>query len=417
MAEVRMLERKVGVFGAMILGLGSMLGSGVFVALPLVAERAGPPVVLAVVLAGLLATANGLSSAQLAANHPVSGGTYAYGRRWLRDDVGFLAGTLFLIAKSMSAATAVLGLVLYLAERLGWSVFQSGVPLRLAALGSLALLVWAVASGLRKTTVLNVVLVTGILAALVVFVVAGLVAPAQPAEAYSGPDGIGLFEATALLFVAYTGYGRIATLGEEIREPRKNIPRAIILTLAVIALVYVLVAAVVVRQAGAATGIILTATADAFGGPGLAWLIEIGAFLAFFSVITTLLLGLSRVLFAMGRDGEAPARFGLLAGKHNEPVVAILGVAGLIGIGILVGDLYRVWSFSAVTVLAYYGTTHLCALQLKPRERLFPRWIAWVGLAGCFGLALMVQPWAIAIAAVTLALAWLIRRAIRWRQA
>lgn len=416
MAQVRMLERKVGVFGAMVLGLGSMLGSGVFVALPLVAERAGPPVVLAVVLAGLLAAANGLSSAQLAANHPVSGGTYAYGRRWLCDDIGFLAGTLFLVAKSMSAATAVLGLVLYLSERLGWSLFQTGLPLRLAALVALAALVWAVASGLKKTTVLNVFLVAGILLALAGFVVAGFGAPAQTPQAYGGPDGIGLFEATALLFVAYTGYGRIATLGEEIREPRKNIPRAIVLTLAVIALVYVLVAAVVVRQAGAASGIILTATADAFGGPALAWLVEIGAFLAFFSVITTLLLGLSRVLFAMGRDGEAPARFGQLSGKHREPVLAILGVAGLIGTGVLVGDLYQVWSFSAVTVLAYYGTTHLCALRLNSAERLYPRWIARFGLAGCFGLALMVQPWAVVIAAATLALAWLIRRAIRWQR-
>jgi basic amino acid/polyamine antiporter, APA family len=171
------LRREVGTAGAVLLGLGSILGTGVFVSLAMAAGAAGPAVVLAVVLAGALAAANGLSSAQLAARHPVSGGTYEYGYRELTPALGFTAGWMFLCAKSASAATAALGFAGYLlhaAEVAGCGRPAARAGWRVPAAVATALVVTAlVAGGIRRSNRANAVIVTLTLAALVYFVVAG----------------------------------------------------------------------------------------------------------------------------------------------------------------------------------------------------------------------------------------------------
>jgi APA family basic amino acid/polyamine antiporter len=227
------LRRQVGVAGAALMGLGSILGTGVFVSIALGAAAAGPAVVLAIVVAALVAACNGLSSAQLAANHPVSGGTYEYGYRWLSPTLGFVAGWLFLCAKSASAATAAFGFAGY---ALGIAGMRDTLPVSGVAIVVVILLTLLVVSGLRRANWANVVLVSLTIGALVVFCLAGLPAALrggmnltpwfQPVEAGVTPLA-GFLEACALMFVAFTGYGRIATLGEEVVEPRRNIPRAI----------------------------------------------------------------------------------------------------------------------------------------------------------------------------------------------
>ncbi|MBW3540528.1 MAG: APC family permease [Planctomycetes bacterium] len=244
-----MLKREVGLAGAVFMGLGSIVGTGVFVSLGIAAGVAGPAVILAIAAAATVAVFNGLSAAQLAASHPVSGGTYEYGYKYLSPRLGFTAGWMFLCAKTASAATAALGFSGYALNVFEVRGTAWQVPLGVTAVAVLTVLVL---SGIRRSSQANAVIVAVTLSALVLFVVAGL-----PLAWRSGTDHLtpffggpaaetscpvaGLLEACALMFVAYTGYGRIATLGEKVREPEVTIPRAIVLTLVVTMTLYLAV--------------------------------------------------------------------------------------------------------------------------------------------------------------------------------
>src|SRR5690606_12753198 len=213
------LRREVGMAGAVLLGLGSMVGTGVFVSLALAAGLAGAAVPWTVAIAAVVAMCNGLSSAQLAAANPVAGGTYEYGYRYLHPVAGLTAGWLFILAKSASAATAALGIAAY--AGLG--------ARRLPALAALVVVTVLVLMGIRRSNQANVLIVLLSVGALVA------VSTAAWGEAWAAPTpAVGSFpdvaEAAALVFVAFTGYGRVATLGEEIRNPRSSIPRAVVAT-------------------------------------------------------------------------------------------------------------------------------------------------------------------------------------------
>ena len=410
------LQRVVGLGGATLLGLGSILGTGVFVSIGLAAGVAGPSVILAVVFAAAIATCNGMSSAQLAAAHPVSGGTYEYGYEFLNPALGFAAGWLFLCAKSASAATAALGFSAYLLHAVGRGDHTAMV---VVALSGVVVMTVVVLTGMRRSNLTNAVIVTVTLAALIAFVVSGLPAASDDLgdrlTPLLGEGGIhGLLEATALMFVAYTGYGRIATLGEEVHEPRKTIPRAIITTLVVSAALYTAVAVVAVGAAG--TGGFGSATQSAaapletiargLGHPSVAILVAIGAVTAMLGVLLNLLLGLSRVLLAMGRRGDMPSAVATVTA--GTPRVAVLVIGALIAGLVFIGDVKTTWSFSAFTVLVYYALTNLAALRLPKERRLYPRWIAVVGLASCLFVAFWVEPavWLSGLGVLAAGFAW-----------
>jgi basic amino acid/polyamine antiporter, APA family len=222
------LKRELDVFGATMMGLGSIIGTGVFVSMGIAAGIAGPAVVIAIAVAALVATCNGLNSAQLAANHPVSGGTYEYGYRYLNPTLAFAAGWMFLCAKTASSAAAALGFAGYLLNL----TTQGARWLVPVAVGTVCILTAIVLSGIRLSNRVNIAIVSVTLISLVAFIVAG--APQVSASRLSMQlEAVPLLHASALMFVAYTGYGRIATLGEEVIEPSRTIPKAIIITLAV----------------------------------------------------------------------------------------------------------------------------------------------------------------------------------------
>jgi APA family basic amino acid/polyamine antiporter len=412
------LKRELGVFGATMLGLGSIVGTGIFVSIGLGAGVAGPAVILAIAIAALVATANGLNSAQLAANHPVSGGTYEYGYRYLNPRLGFVAGWVFLLAKSASAATAALGFAGYLLDALGVSNSGLLVPLALAAVLGLTLIVL---SGIRRSNTTNTVIVSITLATLALFVVAGLAfiqpvnyTPFLPTAENGG--WAAFLQAVALMFVAYTGYGRVATLGEEVHHPRRTIPRAIIATLVATMVIYMSVALVGVGTVGSEAlfqGAVVQAApleeaASSFGLPLVPRLVAIGAITAMLGVLLNLLLGLSRVLLAMGRRNDMPPVVGRLNQAGSTPTAAVIVMGVFVGMLVLLGDVYVTWSFSAFTVLIYYALTNLSALRLKPEERLFPVHIAWIGLAACLFLAFWVEIWIwlLGLALIGVGLVW-----------
>ncbi|MCZ7608257.1 MAG: APC family permease [Planctomycetota bacterium] len=399
------LKRTVGVGGAVLLGLGSIVGTGIFVSIGLAADVAGPSVLLAVLIAAGVATANGLNSAQLAASHPVSGGTYEYAYRLMSGRAGFTAGWMFLVAKSASAATAALGFAGYLMNGLG----LHGHWLRVAiALCAVVLLTALVLSGLRRSNWLNAVLVLLGCGALLAFIVigAGRASTANFRPFFEG-GAPGLLEAAALAFVAYTGYGRIATMGEEIHEPAKNIPRAMILTLVASALLYASVAAVLVGLGGRMVEGAPLVSAVSFSAP-VKWIVAQGAMVAMLGVLLNLVLGLSRVWLAMGRRGDMPRLLARVNASGTTPVPAVI-LTGLVIAGlVLIGDVKKTWSFSAFTVLVYYAITNASALLLPPGQRRFPRWIAVVGLLSCLFLAFWVewQVWAIGLGLIAFGLVW-----------
>ena len=384
-SSANQLQRVVGLPGAILMGMGSIIGAGVFVSLGLGEQIAGPSVLLALVIAGGVATCNGLSSAQLAANHPVSGGTYEYGHRWLSPYLGFTAGWMFLCAKSASAATAALGFATYFAPDHTIAI----------ALGTVALLTVVTLTGMQRSNAVNAIIVSAVLLSLLAYLAIGFPSLQNKNEflspIFDSTRKSAFLEATALMFVAYTGYGRIATLGEEVREPRRTIPLAIIVTLVLTALLYLGVCAVSLAQAEGQGFGSLSLLAEKIGGAKLGMILALGAALALLSVLLNLLLGLSRVALAMGRRGDLPKNVGQVKETTKVPAAATVLVALIISGLVCVGDLKLTWSFSAFTVLVYYAVTNLCAIRLSPEERLYPVWISYLGLLSCLSLAFFVE--------------------------
>ncbi len=317
----------------------------------------------------------------------MAGGTYEYGYRSLNQWLGFTAGWLFLLAKTASAATAALGVALYLRTD---SVI---VPVVAAALVTAL-----VAAGIRRTTVVNTLLVTLTVTAIIWFAISGLRGSESGAANFaSSPEGSEILAAVAFLFVAYTGYGRIATLGEEVHDPERTIPRAVVVTLAVTAVLYMAIEIGGRAMAGPSWG-----AAVQLGLLDMP-LVTIGAVTAMLGVLLNLVLGLSRVWLAMGRRHDMPRVFAQLGGKRSQPTAAIVLSGLAVAAVTLIGDISLAWSFSAMTVLLYYGITNLSALRLDPR-----RPTGWAGLASCVFLSFFVplSVWLTGLGMIALGLGW-----------
>ncbi|WP_413198561.1 APC family permease [Nostoc piscinale] len=411
------LKRELGVFGATLMGLGSIVGTGVFVSIGIAAGIAGPAVILAVVIGAIVATCNGLSSAQLAANHAVSGGTYEYGYKYLTPAFGFTAGWMFLVAKTASAATAALGFAGYFLNIFGWNNSWL-VPVAMLAV---VVITGIVLSGIRRSNTANTFIVSVTLLSLGLFVLVCLpravtVGMTNLTPFFTTSPGA-VLQASALMFVAYTGYGRIATMGEEARSPRVTIPKAMIICLLLTMLLYIVVATVAIGAVGAdflsntvgqSKAAPLEVVARNVAGSGVALVLAIGAMTAMLGVLLNLILGLSRVLLAMGRRSDAPRFLARLNREQNSPYWAVIFVGIAIAFLVLLGNVKTTWSFSAFSVLIYYAITNLASLKLLPSERLYPVWVGWLGLLSCLFLAFWVDSaiWQVGLGLIVAGLIW-----------
>lgn len=421
--QANSLRREIGIFGAVMMGLGAIIGTGIFVGIGDAARVAGPWVILSIAVAALVASLNAMSSAQLAAAHPVSGGTYEYGYRWLHPSLGFTAGWLFLCAKSASAATAALGCAGYALRYLKMNTEPIQVP---TALFCLLVVIAIVLMGIRLSNALNTFVVSITLASLLVFTTAGVLSlvfsesrplpsPLEIPET-STASWEGILEGCALMFVAYTGYGRIATMGEEVRNPSKNIPTAILLTLGIAMLVYLAVAWISIGTVGAQTlgdnsitkGAPLEMVASHFTTPWVKDVVAFGAMTSMLGVLINLALGLSRVVLAMVRRGDLPAALSRIDEARNSPKNAVIAIGILIALLILIGNIKLTWSLSAFTVLIYYAITNLAALRMSEHERRYPRILALLGLLACLFLAYWVDPsiWIVGLGLIGVGLLW-----------
>ncbi|MDJ0725121.1 MAG: APC family permease [Prochloraceae cyanobacterium] len=414
------LKRELGWFGATTMGLASIIGVGIFVSVGIAAGNSGVAVIAALFIAGLLSICNSLNFAQLAANHPVSGGLYEYGYRYLNPWLGFTGGWMYLLGKIAVAATAALGFAGYLINILGLSETTPIVPIAETAVIILTLVVLG---GMKRSKRVTTIILSITISSLLFLVIAGgALLPAKGFQYLSfsqiNTDSFlfNFLQSIALLFAAYNGAGRIATLGEEVTEPRKNIPRAIILTLGIVVTLYIAVAVVSVGSIGAeglASATVVQAAplevvAESFGIPGAATVLAIGATAAMLSVLLSIILSLSRVFLAMGRRGDMPGFLAQLKGEQTQPYGAIILSGTVVALLVLTGDVATTWSFGAFGGLYRCVIGSMAALQLKDDERLYPRWSTWLALLSCVFLAFCIdwQIWIIGFALIGFGILW-----------
>ncbi|MFD5347517.1 APC family permease [Streptomyces anulatus] len=411
------LQRRLGVVDAVVIGLGSMIGAGIFAALAPAARAAGSGLLIGLALAAVVAYCNATSSARLAARYPASGGTYVYGRERLGDFWGYLAGWAFVVGKTASCAAMALTVGSY-----AWPGQEHAVAV--AAVVALTAVNYA---GVQKSAMLTRVVVAVVLAVLAFVVVASLTSSASSAARLAvGDDATfgGVLQAAGLLFFAFAGYARIATLGEEVRDPRRTIPRGISIALGITLVVYAVVAVAVLSVLGpqglAQAAAPLSDAARAAGADRLVPVVSVGAAVAALGSLLALILGVSRTTLAMARDRHLPHGLAAVHRRSKVPHRAELLVGGVVAVVAAAGDVRGAIGFSSFGVLAYYAIANASAWTLTPDEGRPARAIPVIGLAGCLVLAFALPVSSVIRGASVLALGaavYGLRRAVAARRA
>ncbi|WP_159619180.1 APC family permease [Arthrobacter zhaoguopingii] len=421
MSNVPGLRRSMGGFDATTVGIGSMIGAGVFVVFGPAAAAAGSLLPAAVVLAGLIAYCNAAASAALATVHPSSGGTYIYGRRQLGPWPGFIAGWSFVTGKLASCAAMAFTFGLYAAP-------GCETPAAVAAVVGLTAVNLL---GVTRTALMTravVALVVPVLAFAAVVAFAGPTAPQPWTPPAGGPWGV--LQAAGLLFFAFAGYARIATMGEEVREPGKNIPRAIFGALGFTLVLYLVLAAALLTALGAGPlgdfaaplrDAVLAAGA-AGGGPGgsaagtAVLAVTLAAALASLGALLALIAGVGRTTLAMAREGDLPRALAGIWSRFGVPWAADTATAAVVIVLLLTTDVLTVVGFSSFGVLLYYAVANAAAFTLAERQWYAPKILNVVGAAGCLLLAFTLPGASVLTMTAILAVGVGGRAVVLWRR-
>lgn len=381
------LRRELGLGDAVAIGLGAVIGAGIFVVSGVAAGIAGPAMLISLLIAGAAASFNGLSSAMLAARFPYAGGTYEYGYEMLHPLAGFSAGWIFLMSKLSAGGVVALGFGSYMQR------FFPNLDIRWTATAALFFLVLANLVGIKKAGLLNRIIVSITVLSLIYFILSGFtVFDAGHFQPFFIPSGFGgIAQASGVLFFAFTGYARIATLGEEVNEPQKNIPRAIIITLISSIILYSLVALVALGAIGAngmsTSGTPLFSAAEVMNWPGVLQIIMISGTTALLGVLLSQILGTSRMFYAMGQRQDLPQALSHISQKSGVPSYGIFLSGLVILLTIWTGELTFITQTASFTILIYYSITNLSALRLDKKDHFLPPWIPWAGLILCVLMA------------------------------
>ena len=405
------LARRLRLGDAVFIGLGSMIGAGVFAAFGPAARAAGSGLLVGLAVAAVVAFCNATASAQLAAAYPWAGGTYLYGREVLGDWWGYLAGWGFMVGKTASCAAMALTFAAYVAPA-GW--------LRPVAALVVVVLALVNCAGVTRTARLTRLLVSLVLVSLAVAMTACF-SHGSNGLARSWPPGGGLYgvlQSAGLLFFAFAGYARIATLGEEVRDPARVIPRAIVLALAGAVVVYAVVAVGVLLALGpSATAASTAPVADAVRASGVTWavgVVRVGAALASAGALLALIAGLGRTGLAMAREHDLPGWLDAVHPRFRVPHRAELTVAAIVVVLVLTTDLRGAIGFSSFGVLLYYFVANASAYAQDASARRFPRWLQVLGAAGCLVLVASL-PWTSVLAGLAVFAAGIAVRIVRVR--
>ena len=404
------LARRLDVGDAVVIGLGSMIGAGVFDAVGPAARAAGAGLLIGLAIAAFVAYCNATSSAELAAVYPASGGTYVYGRERLGPFWGYLAGWGFVVGKTASCAAIAL------------TVGANAAPSLQRPIAVAAVLGLTAANyrGVRKTVALTRVVVTVVLVALALVVVGAVLGGRATTDGFGDltAGGVrGILQSAGLMFFAFAGYARLATLGEEVVDPARTIPRAIPRALAITLVVYAVVAASALAAVGPAalaqSDTPLATAVDAGRFDVLVPVVRLGGTIAALGVLLSLIAGVSRTAFAMAANGELPRWLDAVHPVHNIPHRAEVATGLLVALLVSVTDLRGAIGFSSFCVLFYYAIANAAAWTLRPEQRRWPRALAVAGLLGCAVLASTLPVVSVVTGAAVLSAGALIRATTR----
>ncbi|GAA2901796.1 APC family permease [Microbacterium esteraromaticum] len=375
------LARRLSLTDAVAIGLGSMIGAGVFAVWSPALGVAGSGILVALGIAALVAFCNATSSAQLATVHPVAGGTYAYARAEIGPWSGFIAGWCFVIGKIASCAAMAMTFAAYAAPE-GWRTTVA--VLAVAALATVNCF------GVTRTALLTRILVAiSLLGLAAVTASAFAAAPAAAPAPLPDATAYGVLQGAGLLFFAFAGYARIATMGEEVVDPARTIPRAIVLALGGAVVVYVLVALAVMLTLGADAIGSAHPLADVAAVAGWGWtepVVRVAGATASLGALLALITGIGRTTLAMARESDLPRFLAVIDPRWQVPQRAEIVVA-MIVIGIVVlADLRGAIGFSSFGVLLYYLIANAAAFRQQADVRRYPRSLQVIGAIGCLVL-------------------------------
>ena len=398
------LKRSLSLLDATAISVGAIIGGGIFVVTGIVADFAGSALVVSMVIAAVIAFFTALSYAELAAWQPVEGSVYEYARQVISPFSGFLTGWMFMVANTFTGAAVSLGFAYYLTA--AFPSLSANVVAAVLCLAFTALNFF----GARESARLNTVLVAAKLAILGFFVVFGALNANPVNFAPFEPFNAGVLYGAFFIFFAYTGFGRVAVVAEEVKDAQRNVPKALLLALAVSTVVYVLVGAVAVGLVGPAaladSNSPLAEAINVAGNPLAVQVVTFGGLLATASVLLTAILGVSRMAYAMARRNDVPQALARLHQKFSTPYYSIWAVGILMALLVLFFDLRGVVAVSTFGALFYYAVTNAAALRLKTEKRRYNRLFPAVGLATClvllaFILFVATQAWIVGVVCLT----------------
>ena len=382
------LKKTFGLFDAFNIGIGAIIGAGIFVVTGIGASLAGPALLISLLISAGIAAFTALSFAELSVLIPKEGGGYEFAHELISPFAGFITGWLWLLSNVVVGAVVSLGFAHYFA-------LFFPIPVHITAVIACIIIITINYLGARDLEVVNNALVVFKLFVLACFIVFGITAINQGniTSSFLSHGSIGVLQGAAFMFFAFAGFARITVIGEEVKDPKKTIPRAIILALGVSTIIYLLVtytAIGLVGYQGLANSGSPLADAAHLEGSTMVLFISLGALAATFSVLLTTLLGTSRVSFAMARNKDLPRFFNKLHPTRNIPYVAILIFGIIMTMFAAFTDLTSAIAISNFASLFYYAIANYAALKIdKP---CYPRIIPMVGLFTCIMLLFFLTP-------------------------
>jgi APA family basic amino acid/polyamine antiporter len=392
------LKREIGLFGATALGIGAIIGSGIFIVTGIVAGMAGPAMIISVLVAGIIALFSALSVAELSVYLPEEGGTYAYAQKLISPFAGFIAGWIWIFSNIFVGAAVSLGFAHYFV-----TLFPE-IPVK--GIAVIICLIFIVINyiGLKESTIVNNILVSFKVIILLFFIAFGLGFFSSTNVTPFAPTGmLGILNGAALIFFAYTGFARVTIMAEEVQDPKKTLPRSIYLALAISTVLYILVSIVAVGLVGAPalfqSGSPLADAIRITGSSPAVVVVSAGAMIATASVLLTTIMGISRIMFAMSRKGDLPAFLTRIHPRFSTPHYAIWISGAFMIVAILLADLTLVVAVSTFAMLIFYLIANIAAFRIPPDYQRFPRIVPIIGAVSCIGLIgfLTTNSWIIGI--------------------
>ncbi len=401
------LKREIGLFGATALGIGAIIGSGIFVVTGIVAGIAGPAMIISVLIAGIIALFSALSVAELSVYLPEEGGTYVYAQKLVSMFAGYIAGWIWIFSNIFVGAAVSLGFAHYFV-----TVFPA-IPVQGIAVIICLIFIIINYIGLKESTLLNNLLVSLKVLILLFFIGFGLgffnVSHVTP----FAPAGIsGILSGAALIFFAYTGFARVTIMAEEVKDPEKTIPRSIFLALAISTILYILVSVIAEGLVGSSglsqSGSPLATAIGITGNPAAVLLISLGGMIATASVLLTTIMGVSRIMFAMARKSDLPAFLNRIHPRFSTPHHAIWISGAFMIAAILLADLTLVVAVSTFAMLVYYLIANIAAFRIPSNYRQYPAVVPVIGAVSCIGLIgfLTINSWIIGFIGLMIGIVW-----------